>query len=214
MSWTRMWRRALPIVCGLLVLISACSESGISAVDDGAEETTGIARAGKAPRAVPFKATTAWTAYPTLAPGFPADPFALDDFEGRCSVPSTWVLSYPITGDASHLGELGRYGSHCAVVIFNPDGTLGGTGSDWGMTLVADNGDELSFVGAGNYAAGTTDYGAPWWSQDWAVSGGTGRFVGASGNGSLHGVFLGFGEPSPVTLEGTLTYDASNRSNR
>lgn len=194
-----------------LLLVSSCTDAPLVSVDDAATGSEYSTVSKQAPRPVPFRAEMAWYAVPEFAPGFPA---GLDFFDGRCSVPSSWVLSYPVTGDASHLGELGGFGSHCAVVIFNPDGSIGGTGSDWELTLVADNGDELTFVGAGNYQAGTTDFGAPWWSQDWTVTGGTGRFLEAGGSGSLHGVFLGFGEPSPVTMEGELIYDASNRSRK
>ncbi len=199
-----------------VLVATGCTDGSLVANDeamrasaDAATAYTGSIFASKqSPEGLPFKAVMDWVALPTFAPGFPANPFALDDFGGRCSVPSTWVLDYPVAGVASHLGNLSGFGSHCSVVYFNPDGSIaGGTGSDWQMIVTAANGDQLWFASGGDdYEAGTTDDGNPWWSQGWSVTGGTGRFLDADGHGTLIGVFTGFAAASPVTMEGTLSY--------
>ena len=188
---------ALILVFGL----ASCSEQVVS--PDAMESVASLDAAQGKMGDVPFKVDMTWTVTPTFAPGFP---FGLSTFENRCSVPSTWVLSYAAEGIASHMGSITGEGSHCAVVEFGSDGSIvGGSGSDVILTLVAANGDELEFdpsYGGGGVLAN----GAPWFSYDWQILSGTGRFETAEGDGSLFGVFLGFETPSVVSMEGTLNY--------
>jgi hypothetical protein len=192
---------ALSAACFLVVSLAGCSDQILSPEAESAVQIEDAVQ-GKT-KGVPFKAEMLWSVTPTFSPGFP---FGLSTFDGRCSVPSTWVLSYTVAGKASHLGNISGEGSHCAVVVWGPGGTVaGGSGSDAILTIVAANGDtfELDRVGV---ASGVLDSGAPWWSEEWGILEGTGRFSGADGNGVLHGVFAGFETPSIVTIDGTLSY--------
>ena len=196
----RCYVLAVAIVYATGVL--GCSEPLLSPEVDDPETAREVAL-GKMGD-VPFKAEMLWAVTPNLAPGFP---FGRSTFGGRCSVPSTWVLEYAVEGNASHMGNITGEGSHCAIVEFGPDGSIiGGSGSDAVLELVAANGDQLLEIDRNMTETGVLASGAVWWSEDWQILKGTGRFEGAVGEGSLFGVFAGFEAPSIVSVEGTLRY--------
>lgn len=49
---------------------------------------------------------------------------------------------------------------------------------------------------------------------EWTITGGTGRFLGATGSGTGHGVADLINGITPITYDGTITYAASSRSGR
>jgi len=128
-------------------------------------------------------------------------------FNGRCSVPSTWVIGFAGKGNFSHLGQMTFVGSQCTQ--FNP-ATGKGTYTDGDFTFVAANGDVLKSTHLGSFeiinnvthiTGGTT-----------VITGGTGRFTGASGTMAESGTQDLATDVLDVTYSGSITYDASMRA--
>jgi len=127
-------------------------------------------------------------------------------FKGRCSVPSAWVIGFTGTGTFSRLGPMTFEGSHCTQ--FNP-ATGQGTYTDGDFTFVADNGDVLKSTHHGSFEiinnvthfTGTT-----------VITGGTGRFAGASGTMTESGTQDLATDVLVGTYSGTITYNASMRA--
>jgi hypothetical protein len=114
------------------------------------------------------------------------------------------VASYPIwcydlegDGNASHMGNVTASWSHC----FNFDvGQYEGTG-----TIVAANGDEVNF----NYYMAVVAVDAPstyYFEGEYEITGGTGRFEGASGEGSAAAVNDASVGAGTSSLDGTIVY--------
>jgi hypothetical protein len=136
------------------------------------------------------------------APGFPG---GRSTFDGRCSVPSDYVIEFSGTGQIAHLGQISLVFEHCSQVDFATGHVTYGDGL---FTYTAANGDGLW----GTYGDGT---GAPLsetlvgWEDTFIVEGGSGRFSGASGGGVDRGtthVETGY---TAYELEGVIVYDAS-----
>lgn len=162
---------------------------------------------------VPFKMHVVGADLPSnMSPGFP---FVRDTFGGRCSVPSDWVLGVELKGTAAHLGRVSVTAEHCTQIdIFtvpNP-----GSFRDGEMTITAANGDELWLEYAGHFVftpAGAPDVGV---SQiaftTVTVTGGTGRFEGATGSLTGRSVDNFPAGPHTADFGGWIVYDASARS--
>ncbi len=137
-----------------------------------------------------------------FAPGFPG---GTSDFDGRCSAPSHFVISFTMDATAAHLGRLAGDFEHCSLIDFQ---TGASTLADGVALITASNGDELRAT----YRSAA----APQGDFDEALTfvGGTGRFENASGEA------LGDArcnrDTGTCTYEarGTLVYDASGRSGR
>lgn len=127
-------------------------------------------------------------------------------FNGRCSVPSQWVVGFAGTGTFSHLGPMTFEGSHCTQ--YNP-ATGKGTYTDGDFSFVADNGDVLKSTHYGSFEiinnvthiTGTT-----------VITGGTGRFTGATGTMAESGTQDLATDVLDVTYSGSITYNASMRA--
>jgi hypothetical protein len=131
------------------------------------------------------------------APNFPAH--AGDTFGDRCSVPSQWISTASGTGEISHLGRVSWTTEHCFQLF-------AGTFSDADLVITAANGDELYGTYDGVMTGETT------FVETMVITGGTGRFAGASGTVEESGWFdpgTGYMEVSGL---GTITYDPSDRS--
>ena len=127
-----------------------------------------------------------------LSPSFPSG----DTFEGRCSKPSQWVSTSAGSGVMSHLGSVTWTLEHCYQLF---DGTFG----DAEVVITAANRDRLFGTFDGIMTGETT------FAETLNITGGTGRFVGASGSIAETGWFdadTGYMEVSGV---GSITYDAS-----
>lgn len=141
-----------------------------------------------------------------MAPGYPAEK---SDFDGRCSVPSDWVIAFAGHGNATHLGALAFSSSHCTQMgesITISDGRAG---------LVAANGDILRYE-YGNARFSFPDEATACALIDATFVGGTGRFATATGYAEESSCFGLAGGPMVVDMEidatGALAYDASNSS--
>jgi hypothetical protein len=130
-------------------------------------------------------------------------------------VPSGWLpyrFTTEGTGNVSHLGKVAFVLDNCSAI--NPatftEGIIGyGT-----ITFTAANGDVLVIEHEGT----TKETGPGEFTANylWQILGdeGTGRFEGATGNGTSIGLTSVPDETSTITLRGMIGYDASNRSNR
>jgi hypothetical protein len=131
-----------------------------------------------------------------FAPGFPAD---ASDFGGRCSVPSHFVISFSLTGQATHLGDVSALLEHCTQLDLQ-------TGlfsiSDGEMVVTAANGDELW----------TRSQQALGGEEHHEFVGGTGRFVEASGGAVAHAECDRAAGTCVVAMDGVIVYAASDRS--
>ena len=131
------------------------------------------------------------------APNFPAH--AGDTFGGRCSVPSQWISRMSGTGTISHVGRVSWTTEHCFQLF-------AGTFGDADLVITAANGDKLYGTYEGVMTGETT------WVETLIITGGTGRFEGASGTVAESGWFDPGSGYMEVTGRGTITYDASNGS--
>ena len=124
-----------------------------------------------------------------------------DTFDGRCSEPSQWISTSTGTGRISHLGRVTWTTEHCFQLA---TGTFG----DADLVITAANGDKL-FGTYDGYMTGATTF-----AETLIITGGTGRFSGATGTidevGSLD-LATGYMQ---IDGYGFITYDASNRANK
>jgi hypothetical protein len=146
------------------------------------------------------------------APGFPLE---RSTFDGRCSVPSDALSSWDYTGRWTHLGSWTTVElSHCSQLdLVTGVGTFG----DGVLTLRAANGDTLS----GTYGNGESLFqpdGTVAYTFEMTITGGTGRFAGATGHIAASGLAVEFDTtvtPWVATVvetsDGWIAYDASQR---
>jgi hypothetical protein len=108
-------------------------------------------------------------------------------------------------GTGTHLGRFELFETLCLdfrtapIVPFEVDGLI-----------VAANGDELTFRVDGVFNADTGEI----TSTGWVFYGGTGRFDSAEGQAGETLIRDADGNIIGLTVKGTITYDASNRSSR
>jgi hypothetical protein len=160
---------------------------------------------GRADHALPFRATVVMSATGmALAP-----PGARSTFEGRCSVPSDWVISFVGSGSATHLGLVTFSASHCTQVgatISVSDGRASFVAAN-GDVLREDYGDAAFSFPSSSLACATTQA---------TFTGGTGRFAGASGSAVEFGCFDPAGGPMLVDFRlssaGTIVYNTADRA--
>ena len=168
--------------------------------------TPAVATSAQPDNELPYRATYVISATGMeMAPGSPDEK---SDFDGRCSVPSDWVIAFVGSGKATYLGTLAFSSSHCtqmaeAITI-----------SDGEAELVAANGDILRYE-YGNARFSFPDEATACAVIDATFVGGTGRFAEATGDAEETSCFGLDGGPMVVDMEidavGTLAYDASDR---
>jgi hypothetical protein len=148
----------------------------------------------------------------------PAAPLggATSNFEGRCSVPSDYVITMAIVGEAAHLGRLSvATAQHCSQIMWTQAGPAGAEYSDGRFMMQAANGDIL----AGTYTDGTSgvdENGLLWYHDFWTITEGTGRFLKATGSGEEGGTFSDLfaflsGAQATWWAKGNIAYRASDR---
>ena len=113
------------------------------------------------------------------------------------------------TGHATHLGKITETAS--IVVDLNPAVAHGDCAPEVRTTtLTAANGDTISMYGTGWSCASTSDA-----HDSYGITGGTGRYQGAGGNGMEHNVHMFTVPPegvSTVTYDGTISSVGSLKS--
>ena len=190
------------------LLVMGCQEqsaTGVSGDQALAQQQDVLASQGQPGKLLPLQGNVSGgVTGQTFAPGFPV---TRDDFGGRCSVPSDWVIEFTVTGPLSHLGQATVVAEHCSQIDFLTGAATYGDGM---LRVIAANGDELW----GSYDNGTS---APnsateaWFLDTFILSGGTGRFANAAGGGTEWGtVDLGSFDID-MEMRGVISYDASDR---
>lgn len=150
----------------------------------------------------------AWASGKGPAPG------VTSTFDGRCTVPSDYVITAALIGEGTHLGRFTGQMEHCTQLVWTPQGPAGATYSDGRFTLAAANDDTITGMYT-NRESGTDASGLLWFLDDSTITGGTGRFAGATGHGEQGGAFNDFfamlaGAPIKMWMEGTIAYSAGN----
>jgi hypothetical protein len=130
-------------------------------------------------------------------------------FDGRCSVPSSVLLGFEGTGQMSHLGRVTTTGSQCTQI--DQTDVNRGTFTDGRFTWTAANGDTLTTTHSGSYAIRG---GVSYIQGEEIVTGGTGRFAGASGTLDFTAEQVFPDGLLYLTYAGSITYDASQRARR
>jgi hypothetical protein len=157
---------------------------------------------------VPLRGSgTAGVTRQDFAPGFPVEG---STFDGRCSVPSSWVIEFTGTGQITHMGAVCLTFEHCTQADLAA-GTFAYT--DGVFSYTAANGDQLQGT-YGSGSAGMLSAEVVWWQDSFVIDGGTGRFAGASGGGTDRGTTEVVSGYTEYELEGVIVYDASMRSLR
>ncbi|MGE5361504.1 MAG: hypothetical protein ACM3NQ_21005 [Bacteroidales bacterium] len=204
------------------VACSANAPVGPTAPTASPSSFASIATGGGAPNAPgtsapvkPYKANgegrvikVAWASGVGPAPG------VTSTFNGRCTVPSDFVITFKLLGEATHLGRFTGQMEHCSQLVWTPQGPAGATYSDGRLTLSAANDDTITGTYT-NRDSGTDASGLIWFRDAWTITGGTGRFAGATGHGEQGGAFNDFfamlaGAPVKMWMEGAITYSAEN----
>ena len=151
----------------------------------------------------------ATVAVPTASAGATTVPF-------RATIAETFTINpacFParlcgdITG-SGHGSHLGKIGESAAIVSYLSTPLGGGCFPETRTTtLTAANGDELTLAAAGtNCPTSPTTVAA---SDTFTVTGGTGRFVGASGSGTVSATVDLATSTAVVTLSGVLSSPGS-----
>jgi len=110
--------------------------------------------------------------------------------------PESFILNIDAEGTATHLGR--NTWSAASEVTYAGQQTAAGS-------FLAANGDALSWAGGGTVA--TLEDGTRVFSGEWMVTGGTGRFAGATGGGAYEG--------SALATAGQITFTGEiSRPNR
>ena len=136
-----------------------------------------------------------------LAPGFPEE---RSTFEGRCSTPADFVIRFGVEGESTQLGKAMAELEHCTQIDF---ATGLSTFSDGILTIIAANGDELwtRYTGLGERPGQPAE-------EYHDFNGGTGRFVGATGEAVSTAVCDRAAGTCVFQMEGVIVYDAADRA--
>ena len=204
-------RSLLPLVFGLVVVAACDAVSGPEAPARKVAANSGIASSGMVAATTsasvqsverPYGAKLVWSTYLFVTAVQSGDPL----FGGRCSIRSRYVEFGNLSGELTHAGRSVGTGSHC--VQGTPQ--TGITFSDGSLTFTTANGDVLTF----SYGGGTVslENGLFVLESQFSVTGGTGRFEGASGAGTQRGEANATppevlrGAPIQLDQTGTITY--------
>jgi len=163
-----------------------------------------IAGNGSAGAALPFQAT-----FTTLQTGM--DRSGEDPGAGRCDPlavdPAAWFSTFEGHGNSTHLGRYSEHNTHCSYAT----GPTAGYFDEGLSTITAANGDTLTLSYGGTWvldpAAGTSTV-----TEDWTITGGTGRFLHASGSGTLDLVQSLSTGAGTGHMRGEIAYEASDRA--
>lgn len=195
------------LLAGLTLLVWLVSGCGDSHLTGPREAEVGVplipATRGQPQKELPFRLDgDAVLLGINFAPGFGPPLFGKDDFGGRCSTPSDFVIQFALEGEATRLGRFTAVAEHCSLVDFQAGGSMI---MDGVLVMTAANGDELW----SHYERLALGEGVP---EQHEFVGGTGRFVGASGHALAHPMCNQAAGTCTFDMEGVIVYDASDRS--
>lgn len=159
---------------------------------------------GQPGKLVPFQ--TAFTAMQTGMDFSGTDPAAV-----RCDPPAVgpaaWFSTFDGQGDGTRVGPYVEHNTHCAYATGPTTGIFNAGES----TITADNGDTLTLTYSGTWVLDLVE-GTSVIDEVWTITGGTGRFVDATGSGTGHLVQSLETSVAVGTYTGSIAYDASHRS--
>jgi hypothetical protein len=123
-------------------------------------------------------------------------------FDGRCSVPSTWVIRFTAEGESEPLGTItDGWGEHCSLVEWAAPGVpAGATYGDGRFEYTLASGERVWGV----YEKGASQ--AENWQDEFTFTGGTGKYRNLRGGGVDRGTFVGLDQPMPYRMEGWIRY--------
>jgi hypothetical protein len=116
-----------------------------------------------------------------------------EDVEARCGDGALWISTMSGTGTITHLGRVSWEATHC----FYDDYMTFGNAE---ITVTAANGDQLFGTYNGTMSGPTT------WVDELTILGGTGRFLGATGEVAESGWYDPDSGYMEITGEGWITY--------
>lgn len=195
------------LLTGAALLMGGCADDSDLEVT-GLQPANAIVSRSQLDGALPFHGEgTGWITSQVYAPGFPAE---RSTFGGRCSTPSDYIIAFSGSGQIAHLGRATVVFEHCSRMEMDMStGAVRFEYEDGEITMMAANGDELR----GTYTDGTGELmpdGNVAWRDTFTLTGGTGRFAGASGTGQDTGTTHSVTGWTLWTMEGTIMYDAAH----
>lgn len=136
-----------------------------------------------------------------------------------CAVDAAWRYYSVGPGIFTHLGKVAGSTTHCTYiteVAGDPPMPIAGVFGPGRMVITAGPGDELYLTYSGEFhvemsASGPISVIGP---MTWTITGGTGRFLRATGSGSAHGTGDILKNVTSLNYAGTIKYDASDRAKR
>jgi len=191
------------VAAAAAVVFLACDSLAPTEVDDGVLSVSQVQEAG-VEQEVPLKGSTNGMVIgvqPYGSPGWGA--------QGCPSEAYSVVYEYLGYGQATHLGRFSIHGSECLNME-----TLQTAKAEY--TLTAANGDEIELGYVSGFAIPQPPFPPTvfhWTAQGLWCDGGTGRFASATCEGAWSGGFNMATGKTWSTIDATLTYDASDRSN-
>ena len=92
----------LPLLAACALLLGACADHPSAELTGPDPATEILATRGQPDKALPYRGSgTGWVTSQVYAPGFPIE---RSTFEGRCSIPSDYIVEFAASGQATHLG--------------------------------------------------------------------------------------------------------------
>jgi hypothetical protein len=139
----------------------------------------------------------------------PADPVAPTSgssrFDGRCSVPSSWIATFEMEGSLPHLGHVWGSASHCSQVTEVTERGPAVTYTDGRAWLRTATGEDILLDYGDGVGLVPDSTGVQVWWDRWTLRGGTGRFAEATGSGIDSGsVVVATMHLPPYLMKGTL----------
>ena len=194
--------KKITIIALAIMVLTACKKD-MSSDTMISEEVASKTNAEKEKVSVPMKVvlySSANPASPALTCTMPGVPFGIAN------------SGYFLHGNATHFGPINSETSIGLDGFCNLSGSTFILSTTTGGQIVADNGDKITYTGADEidlnniiFNGGTTAV----ITGLWTITGGTGRFDGASGSFQINGIVdvTAAGGPAfSITGEGTITY--------
>jgi hypothetical protein len=193
-------RRIVPLI-GSVLLISSCDSSTVATAPERPIAEADMLSIRQADGEwLPIRGEYQATVTGLFAPGQPGS-------AARCSDQELLTLAFVVEGRASHLGGFAGDGSNCtAVPVPGPVPITDGM-----FAITVSNGDGLVGTFRGNQGAVGAD-GSATFENVMEFTGGTGRFIHATGILEEQGTIDFNTGTATARLAGWIVYDASDRS--
>jgi len=136
-----------------------------------------------------------------------------------CEASAAWRYYSAGPGIYTHLGKTTGSSTHCTYVTEwagDPPMPVAGEFGPGRMVLTAGPGDELYLTYSGEFHVEMSPSGpiSMIGPMTWTITGGTGRFLHATGTGTAHGTGDIVKNVTTINFGGAITYDASDRARR